>query len=848
MNARDPRRREVHKFGGTSVADAEGIRRVAGRIRDARVEAEIVVVSSATATTTDDLHALARGACSGDERSVRAAVERIVERHRAIQTQLGSPSVGTTTQTEALLSEITALASALRVTREVSAQVRDRLVAIGEKIAVGLVAQALVDAGVPAEPQFADDFIHTDANFGEARVLIGVTDRRIRAVLEPVLARGGVPVVTGYCGRAPSGATTTLGRGGSDLTATLLAAALDADEVTLWTDVDGVFTADPRRVPGARIIRHLNYREAAELSFYGAQVLHPRTMIPAQSKGIPVRSRNSWNPADPGTVVDTRFTPGSHPVKAVSAIDGHALLSIEGKGMAGVPGVSARAFSALAARSISATMISQASSESSICIALPRERAEEAAAALRDAFRRELSRGQIEEIAVQRDVALAAVVGLGMAHSPGVAARAMTACARQDVNILAIAQGSSELNITLAIDEADVDRAVRALHDGFDLHRADTGVDDGTGLNLILVGVGQIGQALLSLLQARTPHIKDRFGLTPRVVGLIDRSGYVLAPAGLPGDRIEKLIAMKAASRGLSEAPGGTTGSAQAGLTAALDYRLTRPIVVDVSDADDGDQLFIEAFGRGCDVVTANKKPLTGPHDRFDALRRAADREGRQLKAEATVGAGLPIIDTVEVLLGTGDRLASVQGCLSGTLGFVTSELDQGRSFSRAVAEARTRGYCEPDPAIDLSGTDVARKALILARWAGLTGPQGTVESELEGLVDVQWTGLSWPVLEERLRTLDDPYRARVLAASERGEVLRYLATVEPGRVRVGLQSVSAGSPAGRLSGTENLVMFRSDRYDAVPLVVTGPGAGVEVTAMGVLADILRVAAERRGL
>lgn len=803
-------------------------------------------MSSATAGTTDDLHAVARGAYAGEEDAVREAVKRILERHREILERLGASFGSVASRTEAFLTEIQDLASACLVTREVSASIRDRLVAIGEKIAVGLVARALSDAGVLAEPLFADGFIETDAHFGEARVLTGVTYRRIRAVLEPAIARGVVPVVTGYCGRGPDGSTTTLGRGGSDLTAALVAAALDADEVTLWTDVDGVFTADPERVPDARIIRHLNYREAAELSFYGAKVLHPRTMIPVQAKGIPVRSRNARNPNDAGTVVDTRFTPGSHPVKAVSAIDGHALLSIEGKGMAGVPGVSARAFQALAARSVSVTMISQASSESSICLALPRRHAEEAAAALREAFRRELSRGQIEEIAVRRDVGLAAVVGLGMAQTPGVAARAMTACARQKVNLLSIAQGSSELNITLAVDEGDVDRTVRALHEGFDLHRADTGVDDDAGLNLIVLGVGQIGRALLSLLHARTPHIKARFGLTPRVVALIDRSGYVLAPAGLSAEQIETLVSLKAEHGGLSEAAAGAVGVARDALVAALDYRLVRPMVVDVSDADDADQLFVEAFRRGCDVVTANKKPLTGPHDRFETLRAAAEREGRQLKAEATVGAGLPIIDTVEVLLGTGDRLASVEGCLSGTLGFVTTALQNGQGFSEAVARAREHGFCEPDPAVDLSGTDVARKALILARWCGLTGPNGRVDTELEGLVDDRWTGLPWPELAERLRSLDDAYRERVAAALERGEVLRYLATVKPGCVQVGLRSVPAGSPAGRLSGTENLVMFRSDRYDAVPLVVTGPGAGIDVTAMGVLADILRVAAERR--
>ncbi|MCB9650627.1 MAG: hypothetical protein H6730_29155 [Deltaproteobacteria bacterium] len=281
-------------------------------------------------------------------------------------------------------------------------------------------------------------------------------------------------------------------------------------------------------------------------------------------------------------------------------------------------------------------------------------------------------------------------------------------------------------------------------------------------------------------------------------------------------------------------------------MQAALEYRLTRPILVDVSDADGADVLFEEALARGCDVVTANKKPLAGPRAAFEALRAAAGRAGRVLKAEATVGAGLPVVDTLEILLGTGDTVRAVQGCLSGTLGFVMSALEAGRPLSEAVAEAKAKGYTEPDPVADLSGADVARKAVILARWSGLAGPDDEPAVQLEGLVDASWAGLPWPELEGRLKTLDAEFEARRGAAEAAGEVWRYVAHVDPGEIRVGPARVAKDSPAGRLAGTENLVVFHSDRYNTIPLVVTGPGAGVEVTAMGVLGDILRVAAERR--
>ena len=342
---------------------------------------------------------------------------------------------------------------------------------------------------------------------------MGICDRTIVAALSPRLARGEVPVVTGFCGRAPDGATTTLGRGGSDLTATLLAAALRADEVTIWTDVDGVFSADPGIVPSARVIRQLNFREAAEMSYYGAKVLHQRTMIPVASLGIPVRTRSSFAPEAGGTLIDGRVTPGSHPVKAVTAVRDQCLVSVEGKGMAGVPGVAARLFAAIAAARISVTMISQSSSESSICLAVPGDRAIDAEQTLKREFRADITRGDVDEIVVRRGASLIATVGLGMAHTPGVAARVFTALAKRGVNVLAVAQGSSELNITLAVAEGGTNDAIRSLHAEFGLDRIDTGDDSARAFDLILLGSGNIGRALVALIHDRHAHIVERFGL-----------------------------------------------------------------------------------------------------------------------------------------------------------------------------------------------------------------------------------------------------------------------------------------------------------------------------------------------
>ncbi len=839
-------RLEVHKFGGTSLGDAVRIAACAELLVQARSRCAVVAVASAMAGVTDRLVAASTAAAAGERGVALGLIDEIFARHEATLGELGAGPVDTEREffrnTREQLRE---LVKAISLLRELAPRSRDQILAAGEKLSVRLLAAALTARGAAARPVDADTFLETDDHFGEANAVAQVADRAIAGALRPLLVRGEIPVVTGFCGRAPDGATTTLGRGGSDLTATIIAAALRADEVTIWTDVEGVFTADPRTVPEARVIRQLNFREAAEMSYYGAKVLHQRTMIPVAALRIPVRTRSSFAPDEAGTVVDGTFTPGSHPVKAVTAVSAQALVSVEGKGMAGVPGVAARVFGALARRKLSITMISQSSSESSICFALPAEEAFAAEAALKQEFRADLSRGDVDEITVRRGVALVAVVGLGMAHTSGVAARVFGALGTRRVNVLAIAQGSSELNISLAVDDARAADAVRALHEEFALHRLDTGEDTTRRLDLILLGCGRIGRALASLLRERSNHFFDRFGLSPRIVAIADRSGYLFRTNGIADGELDALLDAKAAGRPIAGLAGARASTDPAGVVReALAYRLARPILVDVSDSEGNQAAFLEAFRLGCDVVTANKKPLAGSHTDFLALRTAAEQTGRRLKAEATVGAGLPVMDTLEMLLGSGDRLVRAEGCLSGTLGLLTTRLEEGIPFSSAVREAVECGYTEPDPVADLSGADVARKATILGRLSGLASADPPVVAQ--GLVDPALAGLPVAELLTRLAAYDEPFARRVADARARGATLRYVATVEPGRIEVGLVEVPLDAPAGRLRGTDNLVVFTSERYHTRPLVVMGPGAGVDVTAMGVLGDILRIAAERR--
>ncbi len=838
-------RTEVHKFGGTSLASAERFASAASLVSEARSKTDVIVVASAMAGVTDELVSAASAAARGDKDRGEELIRGIHARHlKTLSLLAGDGEEATRADLDRISRELSDLISGVVLLGQLTPRTLDRIIAAGEKLSVRLFAVALRGLGVSASALDADTFLETDDNFGRANPLGGVADRTIAAAVRPLLEVGEVPVVTGFCGHAPDGATTTLGRGGSDLTATYIASAIGADEVTIWTDVDGVYSADPRVIPEARVIPQLNYREAAEISFYGAKMLHQRSMIPVTSRGIPVQVRNSLSPKSPGTVVDGRFTPGSHPVKAISAVRDHCLLSVEGKGMAGVPGVAARVFRSLADRNISVTMISQSSSESTICLAVPGEHAVNTEALLKSEFQPDMCRGDVEEIVVRQNVALVAVVGLGMANTPGVASRVFSSLSKQRINVLAIAQGSSELNISLAVDRHDVDDALRAVHTEFGLHRLDTGRDMGRGLDLILLGCGKIGRALAELILDRRAHLFDRFGLTPRIVAVADRSGYLFEPGGIPKEKLASILKTKEALQPLTSLEGAVKANPVTMVESALSYRLVRPVLVDVSAADDSHEIFVQALRLGCDVVTANKKPLAGPLEQFRSLMDEAGSQGRILKAEATVGAGLPVVDTLEMLLATGDRLNRFEGSLSGTLSYLMGQLEEGTPFSEAVAQAVSLGYTEPDPVDDLTGADVARKAMILGRLSGLVLSDDPVK--LTGLIEPSLEGRDLSALMKELKQYDEPFAARISEVGKKGMVLRYIAKVRPGAIEVGPVAVPADSPFHRLQGTDNMIVFESDRYSLRPLVVAGPGAGVEVTAMGVLGDILRIAAERR--
>ena len=826
----------VHKFGGASLADAAAIGQAVAIVRSHRAEPTIVVVS-AMGGVTDQLLALAAHAVRGEAARVAELVDGLRTRHaeaaRAVLPR-GAARTALLTLISQQFAELAALAAGLGLLRDLTLRTSDVIVARGERLSARLVTAALAAHRTRARYVDATTIVRTDAHFGHASPDYERTDRAARRALRPLLARGDVPVVPGFLGTSPDGDLTTLGRGGSDLTATLLARALGAGRVSLWKDVPGLLTADPKVVPDARVIPALHTREAAELAYYGAKVLHPRALIPLAGRKIPLYVRPFADPASPGTEISDRVAATRLPVKALSAATHQTLVTVAGNGMLGVPGIAARTFAALQRRRLSVSLISQASSEHSICFSVPDAAARDARNALVHEFSEEMERREIDGVEVRHGVATIAVVGLGMAGTPGVAAGVFSALAAGGINVVAIAQGSSELNISVVVDGDHAADAQRRIHAAFQLARIGGGtVTRPERVEVVLLGFGQIGRMLAGLL-ARV----HRPRLTLKVVGIIDRSGFVFEHRGLHNGRLSALAATKERGRPLAQAPGGHAATAEAAVGFMARHALRRPILVDLTAAHTG-TLLEQALAFGMDLVLSNKLPLAGSWSESMRLHELAGAYGRRIRHETTVGAGLPVIDTYYKLIESGDRVERIEGCLSGTLGFLLTELERGRKFSEAVRIAMKKGYTEPDPRDDLSGTDVGRKAIILGRLLGFTGDLSP--RHVESLVPKTVRSLPLGQFLEHLPRFDREWERRMQAAAARGRVLRYVASVTRQSLSVGLREVDRSSPLGALQGADNTVVFTTARYKANPLVITGPGAGPAVTAAGVLNDILQL-------
>jgi aspartokinase/homoserine dehydrogenase 1 len=817
---------EVWKFGGASLADATAVRRAAALIVAA--PGPLVVVASALAGVTDLLLAgAARPAVEGDR-----AAAAFLRRHRDVVRALLAPGRerrALLAQVDAFAREYKALCAAVAVLGHLDARTSDLLVARGERLAAGLLSAAIARGGRASLVVDGAEVVSTDDRHGGAAPHLDATSRLARRRLRPELARAVLPVVPGFIGRAPDGSITTLGRGGSDLTATLLGRALGASRVVLWKDVAGILTADPRLVADARLIPQMHHQEAAEVAYYGAKVLHPRALIPLVDSRIVLQVRSFLNPDDAGTEISARRSEPGYPVKALATVRDQAVITVSGKGMAGVHGIAARTFAAVDAQQLSVSTIFQASSESSIGFTLPESQADRAVTALRAAFTHELDNGLVDEVAARVGMAVVAVVGDGMAGTPGIAARVFSALAAGNLNVVAIAQGSSERNISFVVATADAPEAARRIHDAFQLAKIGGGGPmRPRHVDVVLLGFGRVGRALAEQVGATAD------ARAVRIAGIIDRSGYIFEPGGLSRRRIRDLVRGKETAASM-RALGGEPATAAGALAAMAGHAVSRPVLVDVTSDETGG-LLQDALTLGFDLVMANKKPLAGSRASYDALLAAAGGE-RRIRYEATVGAGLPIIDTYHKLVETGDRVMRIEGCVSGTLMFLLSEVSNGRRFSEAVLDAVSRGYAEPDPRDDLSGRDAARKGLILARLMGFRG----TPTEPENLIPATLRRLPLDRFLERLPALDADWAERASRAADRGEQLRYVVTASARGISASLAAVPATSEIGTLRGTRNLIAFTTTRYRQEPLIISGPGAGPAVTAAGILNDILSV-------
>ncbi|HEY7500926.1 MAG TPA: aspartate kinase [Vicinamibacterales bacterium] len=827
---------EVWKFGGASLADTAAIEKAVALISSHH--GPLVIVASALGGVTDLLLSGASAATSGRNADAGRIAAEFLRRHRDVARALipaGPARRRLMAAIDASAREYRELCIAIGVLGHLAPRASDLLVSRGERMSASILAAALSRSRKrKATCVDALDFIATDGNYGSAAPNLAVTFRQTRRQLQPLLDAGTMPVVPGFIGRAPDGSLTTLGRGGTDLTATLVARSLGARRVVCWKDVPGILTADPRLVNDARLIPQLHHREAAEVAHYGAKVLHPRALIPITGTRITLHVRSFINADQPGTEVSARRSLSEYPVKALAIVRGQAIVTVAGKGMVGVHGIAARTFVAVDAERLSVSTIFQASSESSIGFTLPEAEADRAVQSLRRAFRDELSSGLIDNITARRGVAVVAVVGDGMAGAPGIAARVFTALAAGAINVIAIAQGSSERNISFAVTADQATEAARRVHAAFQLSKIGGGrAPAAPRTDVVLLGFGRVGRALADQIASASngqPNV--------RVVGLLDRSGYIFEPRGLSRRRLGDITREKDAGELLASIGGRPAPSADA-LAVMATHAVSQPVVVDVTSEETGD-LLRAALGNGFNVVLANKKPLAGTWDSYAALFSASSNGGRRIKYEATVGAGLPIIDTYHKLVETGDRVLRIEGSVSGTLMYVVSAVSAGKPFSQAVREAVEKGYAEPDPRDDLSGRDAARKALILARLMGYRGgapaPDDLVPRALKKLPLAQFM--------DRLSEVDDEWRARVAREAARGHVLRYVVTATPRGVSAKLSAVPQSSPVGALQGTRNLVAFTTRRYRHEPLVVSGPGAGAQVTAAGILNDIYSLAAE----
>ncbi len=802
---------KVLKFGGTSVGNADNIRKVKA-IVDSQ-PGDLIVVVSALGGITDKILSAAKAAATGTG-NYHEILAEIKSKHGETVNALFNGNGPVKYIVEELLFELEQILTGITLVGELTPKTLDRIAGIGERISSHIVAGFL---GVRRFD--ASEFIRTDSNFGKAAVNFSITNKNIESVFG---AFQGVAVVPGFISKNEKGEFTTLGRGGSDYTAAIVAAALNAEILEIWTDVNGFMTADPRVISKAYTIPELTYSEAMELSHFGAKVIYPPTILPVYQKGIPVLIKNTFEPENPGTRIAQRVEKGAERIiKGISSISGITLVTLQGIGMVGVTGISMRLFTALAKVNVNVILISQASSENSISIAIEQNLVDKAKNAIESEFEKEIANGQISRIAIEPDLSIVAIVGENMKHATGIAGKLFSTIGKNGINVIAIAQGASELNISWVVKNEVLRKTLNVVHESFFL-------SENIELNVFLMGIGTVGGNLLQQLQKQQEKLLKEKHLKIKLTGVANTRKMLFNREGIDIANYREALEKE-----------GEVSSLAGFVEAIRKMNIYNSVVVDCTASDLVAEKYREILESNISIVTANKSAASSAYSNYAEIKRIAKQKGVKFLFETNVGAGLPIINTLNDLVNSGDKILKIEAVLSGTLNFIFNTISAEIPLSKTIRMAKDEGYSEPDPRIDLSGVDVARKVLILARESGYQLEMEDIKinrfipDELfNGTLEDFWKNVG---------SLDAEFESKRQKLEAENKKWRFVAKFENGAGEAGLIEVDSRHPFYDLEGSNNLVMYTTERYNQFPMLIKGYGAGASVTAAGVFADLIKV-------